>query len=90
MCSLTDSYLTIFAGNFRDISGSYTYSVLSGAGACLLASFIFTFAMIYQRRHGEDPRSRFNMEINVNARWKSRRRSSFLPWRESVDLGFSI
>uniref|UniRef100_K1R1R8 Monocarboxylate transporter 13 n=1 Tax=Magallana gigas TaxID=29159 RepID=K1R1R8_MAGGI len=78
------------AGNFRDISGSYTYSVLSGAGACLLACFIFTLAMIYQRRHGEDPRSRFNMEINVNARWKSRRRSSFLPWRESVDLGFSI
>lgn len=79
-----------FAGYFRDISGSYTYSVLSGAGATLLASFIFTWAMIYQRRHGDDPRSRFNMEIDVQARRKSRRRSSILPWRKSVDLGFAL
>uniref|UniRef100_A0A8W8NJJ8 Major facilitator superfamily (MFS) profile domain-containing protein n=1 Tax=Magallana gigas TaxID=29159 RepID=A0A8W8NJJ8_MAGGI len=81
---------TPIGGYFWDISESYTYSVLSGAGALLLATFIFTWAMIYQRRHGEDSPSRFNEKIDKQARGNSRTRCSVLPWRKNVDLGFAI
>ncbi|XP_062587543.1 monocarboxylate transporter 13-like [Saccostrea cucullata] len=78
------------SGYFRDISGSYNYGILSGAGSSFLASIIFTLAAIYHKRHGVDPMSKFNMEIDVQARRKSRRRSSILPWRRSVDFGFAL
>ncbi|XP_061187450.1 monocarboxylate transporter 13-like [Saccostrea echinata] len=78
------------SGYFRDISGSYNYGILSGAGSSFLASIILTFAAIYHKQHGEDPMSKFNMEIEVQARRKSRRRSSILPWRRSVDFGFAL
>ncbi|XP_055995736.1 monocarboxylate transporter 13-like [Ostrea edulis] len=78
------------SGYIRDISGSYKYSVLSAAGSELLASAVFIIIAIYHTRNSKDPLSRFNREIEIQARRKSRRRSSILPWRRSVDLGFSL
>ncbi|KAJ8311447.1 hypothetical protein KUTeg_010802 [Tegillarca granosa] len=72
------------SGKLRDISGSYDISLYTTASSLGFASIIFALTSLLKTRSRKG-REEIRMDIMVNRRM-SRRRSSVLPWRRSLEF----